>query len=343
MYSPKGKDEDEDLAHLMYDTTTTAKEEEEEAKERRNAKQKASMFIGISAIVLYGSTSLAQTIFNKTILATYAFRASNLLLLLQMILSATILLTCRTFHIVNFPSPNINTASKILPLAVCYFVTVLLALVSLPNLSLAMYGTLKRLVALIILGCEYFVLNKVSPLSIWCSVGVMILGAVIAGITDLTFDLYGYTFALGSCFFQALYLVLVKKNAKDIGPVEMLFYNCSLSIPFIFTLVLYFDEINYIQNFPLFSDSSFKIYFFLSIGLGAFLNFFIFYCTSVNSPLTTSITGQAKSILSTFLGVLLFNDLIIQPINILGICINAVGGMWYAYLKLKNGGGGGGG
>lgn len=79
----------------------------------------------------------------------------------------------------------------------------------------------------------------------------------------------------------------------------------------------------------------------MSILLGAFLNFVIFFCTSVNSPLTTSVTGQAKNILTTILGVLIFNDLVIQPVNILGLCINACGGFWYAYQKLMSGGGGG--
>jgi len=301
-----------------------------------------SLFISLSAILLYGSTSLAQTIFNKKVLATYEFRASNLMMLLQMTVSATILLGCRSFGVLKFPSPNIETAQKILPLSLCYFSTVLLGLISLPTLSLAMYSALKRLAAFLILICEYFVLHKTSPKSIWCSVGVMVLGAVIAGITDVTFDLTGYGFALSSCLFQALYLVLVKKNAKDVGPVEMLFYNSTLSIPFVLALVLYFDEINYMRNFPMFSDEGFKTYFFLSMALGSFLNFFIFYCTSVNSPLTTSITGQAKNILSTILGVLIFNDLVIRPINILGLAINGLGGAWYAFLKLQSGGGGGG-
>jgi len=301
-----------------------------------------SIYVSVMAIVLYGSTSLAQTIFNKKILATYEFRASNLLLLMQMIISASILISCRTLGIIKFPAPNLSTAHKILPLSLCYFSTVLLGLVSLPNLSLAMYSALKRLVAFIILICEYLVLHKTSPRSIWSSVGVMVLGAVVAGVTDMAFDLTGYTFALSSCFFQALYLVLVKKNAKDIGPVEMLFYNCTLSMPFVLSLVVLFDEVNYMRNFPMLYDSGFKTYFMLSIGIGAFLNFFIFYCTSVNSPLTTSITGQAKNILSTILGVLIFNDLVIRPINVLGLCINGLGGVWYTYLKLKSGGGGGG-
>jgi len=301
-----------------------------------------SFYVSLTAILLYGSTSLAQTIFNKKVLATYEFKASNFMMLMQMLLSASILITSRSFGLVKFPAPNIATANKILPLSLCYFSTVLLALVSLPHLSLAMYSALKRLSAFLILICEYLVLSKTSPKSIWCSVGVMVLGALIAGITDMTFDLTGYMFALSSCFFQALYLVMVKKNTTDVGPVEMLFYNCTLSIPFVFGLVVFLDEINYVRNFELLHDPGFRTYFLLSVAIGAFLNFFIFYCTSVNSPLTTSITGQAKNVLTTILGVLIFNDLVIQPINILGLCINGLGGVWYTFLKLKSGGGGGG-
>ncbi len=44
----------------------------------------------------------------------------------------------------------------------------------------------------------------------------LLLGAAIAGATDVTFDFSGYFFALASCIFQALYLVLVKKVAVDI-------------------------------------------------------------------------------------------------------------------------------
>jgi len=322
----------------MKETSTQEVEITEGLKENKGSR---ITLVGLMAILFYGTTSIVQTIFNKKILATYEFGASNFLLLLQMLISTSILLIGRSIGIFSFPNPNIATAKKILPLSLCYFATVLLALVSLPNLSLAMYSALKRLVALNILFCEYFVLHKTSALNIWLSVAVMMFGAFIAGISDLTFDGIGYAFALGSCIFQALYLVLVKKNAKDIGPIEMLFYNSTLAIPFVFALVVYFDEVNYTRNFPLFVDPGFRVYFFLSILIGAFLNFFIFYCTSVNSPLTTAVTGQAKNIVTTILGVVIFNDLIITAFNTLGLSINAAGGAWYAYLKLRNGGGGG--
>jgi len=187
-----------------------------DSPEGKGKKKDKELLVSIMAIVLYGSTSLAQTIFNKKVLSTYEFQASNLLLLLQMMISASVLLIGRSFGFLTFPTPNLPTANKILPLAVCYFITVLLALDSLSDISLAMYSALKRLVAFIILICEYFILCKTSPKSIWCSVGVMVIGAIIAGLTDMTFDLHGYFLVLSSCLFQALYLVLVKKKMPKI-------------------------------------------------------------------------------------------------------------------------------
>ena len=52
---------------------------------------------------------------------------------------------------------------------------------------------------------------------------------------------------------------ILKFTKTDIGPVEMLFYNSALSLPFVFALVIYFDEINYTLNFPLFNDVGFRV------------------------------------------------------------------------------------
>lgn len=42
------------------------------------------------------------------------------------------------------------------------------------------------------------------------SVSLVVVGCVIAGMGDLTFDPLAYTFAFGSVIMQALYLLLVE-------------------------------------------------------------------------------------------------------------------------------------
>jgi len=318
-------------------------ESNEDANNKTNsaAKQKPeySNVVGGLAVLLYGSVSLAQTMFNKTVLSVYDFDGGQTILLLQMLLTVTILTSCKVIGVLTFPDLNMKTAKKLLPLSMCFFVNVLLGLIGLDFLSVAIYSVLRRMVTLFILLLEQFVLHKYSPLSIWLSVAVMGLGAFVTGASDLKFNAIGYIVALASCLFQALYLILLKKFAKDIGPVEMLMYNCLESIPFVSIIIVYFKEYNYVMAHPAFSHPAFKAYFTLSIILGAALNFCIFFCTAVNSPLTTSVTGHAKNIFTTIIGTMIFKDLAVTFNTVLGLTLNASGGIWYSYLKMSSGGG----
>ncbi|KAM9954497.1 hypothetical protein ACTFIW_003096 [Dictyostelium discoideum] len=298
---------------------------------------KSPRFLSGGAVLLYGSVSLCQTIFNKKVMTTYDFSASNFLLFNQMVVTIVILHILKHFNILKI---NTNfekeTIKKLMPLSFCYIINVLLGLDSLKQLNIPMYSALKRLVAVVILVMEYFILKKVSPPKIIASVVVMVIGAVVAGITDLSFNSLGYSLVLLSCIFQASYLIYVKKVASNMSTYDMLYYNSVLSLPITIFLMIVNQEIEYFQTFEHLYDSSFQAYFILSIFLGFFLNFCIFFCTSVNSPLTTSVTGQVKNIASTIIGAMVFNDIIIHPINILGLIINIIGSIWYSFLKLTS-------
>ncbi|KAM9982378.1 hypothetical protein ACTFIZ_006912 [Dictyostelium cf. discoideum] len=298
---------------------------------------KSPRFLSGGAVLLYGSVSLCQTIFNKKVMTTYDFNASNFLLFNQMVVTIVILHILKHFNILKI---NTNfekeTIKKLMPLSFCYIINVLLGLDSLKQLNIPMYSALKRLVAVVILVMEYFILKKVSPPKIIASVVVMVIGAVVAGITDLSFNSLGYSLVLLSCIFQASYLIYVKKVASNMSTYDMLYYNSVLSLPITIFLMVVNQEIEYFQTFEHLYNRSFQVYFILSIFLGFFLNFCIFFCTSVNSPLTTSVTGQVKNIASTIIGAIVFNDIIIHPINILGLIINIIGSIWYSFLKLTS-------
>ncbi|EGC30408.1 hypothetical protein DICPUDRAFT_41477, partial [Dictyostelium purpureum] len=284
-----------------------------------------------------GSVSLSQTIFNKKVVATYKFQASSFLLLNQMITTIVVLLILKFLNIIKLnTSYDIKTVKSVIPLAFCYITNVLLGLDSLKELNIPMYSALKRLVAFVVLIMEYFILKKVSPPKVVASVIVMVFGAIIAGVTDLTFSALGYSLVLLSCFFQASYLVYAKKISNtNMSTYDMLYLNSLLSLPFTFILVVVNKELEYFSSYEYLNNRSFQIYYALSVFLGFFLNFCIFFCTAVNSPMTTSVVGSAKNIITMVLGAIIFQDIIIHPLNILGLIVNILGGIWYSFLKLK--------
>jgi len=62
------------------------------------------------------------------------------------------------------------------------------------------------------------------------------------------------------------------------------------------------------------------------------VNYTTFWCTNVNSPLTTSVTGQAKNILTTFAGILAFG-LASTPMLVWGLTLGLLGSAYYSYVK----------
>lgn len=59
---------------------------------------------------------------------------------------------------------------------------------------------------------EYLLLNKIPTQGVVISVLIITIGTLMAGIGDLTFDLYGYTFAVLSCIAQSSYLIFLYKS-----------------------------------------------------------------------------------------------------------------------------------
>ena len=63
---------------------------------------------------------------------------------------------------------------------------------------------------------------------------------MIAGLGDLTFDLWGYVLAIGSALSTAAYVVIVGKLGDELqfDSWMLLFYNCLWSLPLSILLVV---------------------------------------------------------------------------------------------------------
>ena len=165
---------------------------------------------------------------------------------------------------------------------------------------------------------------------------LMVAGAVVAYIGDMTFSFVGYALTLASAVACAGYLVCIRftKERTRCGEFEMMFYNNLLSLPCVAVLVLIFEAKNLV-HYQFWTDPGFLLCFLMSSVLAFLLNYFIFLCSTVNSPLTTSVTGQVKAILSVIIGLFFFSDVIITPILLLGLAISCIGSVYYAVIKYR--------
>ncbi|KAK0570494.1 hypothetical protein LWI29_002131 [Acer saccharum] len=264
-------------------------------------------FLSLFAALSYGIASMAMVFINKAVLMQYAH--SMTLLTFQQLATTLLILFSRGMGYTKARGVDMATAKKLFPVSVFYNANVAFALASLKGVNIPMYIAIKRLTPLAVLVAGIFSGKGKPTTQVILSVVLTAAGCIIAGIGDFSFDLFGYSMALTSVFFQTMYLVLVEKSGAEDGlsSIEIMFYNSFLSLPFLLFLIIITGEFPYSLSL-LFAKSnsfSFLAILLLSLVMGIALNFTMFLCTIVNSALTTTIVGVLKGVGSTTLGFFL--------------------------------------
>jgi len=264
----------------------------------------------------------------------YGLKFSNFLLLFQLLFSTSALLLLKTIRLADFPFWNFNLAKKVFPVSFWFMINIVVSMLGLKEINIPMFSTLRRLTVIPIMLSEYILLNKVSSWPKQQAVFILVLGTIIAGSTDLTFNAKGYFWIMIYCITTALFLVYQKKHGQNLNAFGLLYYNNIISLPFIVFLVWIGDEFDGAIKYPN-STWGFRFAFFLSTITAFLLNYSIFLCVKYNSPLTTSIVGHLKSIVVTLGSLFLFDDIIYSFWNIVGLIISLIASIIYTHLEFE--------
>eukprot|EP00742_Colponemidia_sp_Colp-10_P015454 GILJ01017639.1.p1 GENE.GILJ01017639.1~~GILJ01017639.1.p1 ORF type:complete len:318 (-),score=28.31 GILJ01017639.1:154-1050(-) len=255
----------------------------------------------------------------------------------QMLLSIIFLLVMRGLGLINFPAFEWKKAKPIIPLSFCFFGMVTTGLAALDALNVPMFNAIRRTTSLMTMQFEYWLLGRVVSLPIRCSVWLQVVGALIAGLWDLTFDFWGYFLALLNSALTAGYLVCIAQlgTFADMNSFGQMYYNNILALPWVLLVAAINGEFGSIRKYPHLGDVEFLSFFIASCSQAFVLNYAIFLCTQVNSALTTSVVGQLKNILTTLLGLFAFGDVIYDPLNLMGLAVGTVGSVWYSHAQFR--------
>lgn len=121
----------------------------------------------------------------------------------------------------------------------------------------------------------------------------------------------------------------------------LLLYNNVLALGPMLVVLLASDELPGVLSYPRLWEPQFVLFLLTSCSQAFLLNLCIFRCTLINSALATNVTGQMKDILTTVLGIALFDDVTLRPLNMAGLALGLLGSMAYSlvsYREAKNGG-----
>ncbi|XP_057721692.1 UDP-N-acetylglucosamine transporter UGNT1 [Arachis stenosperma] len=304
---------------------------------------------GAYAAVSYMSCAVLLVMFNKAALSSYNFPSANVITLLQMVCSCCFLYVLRRWRIISFSAGEkslisdnstkfvpLNTLKHTLPLSGAYLLYMLVTMESVRGVNVPMYTTLRRTTVVFTMIVEFLLVQQRYSSSVIFSVGLIVFGALIAGVRDFSFDAYGYSVVFLANFTTAIYLATISRIGKTSGlnSFGLMWCNGIVCGPFLLVWTLIRGDLKMTLNFPYLFSPGFIVVLLFSCILAFFLNYCIFLNTTLNSAVTQTICGNLKDLFTIGLGWVIFGGLPFDFWNIIGQLLGFTGSGLYAYYKL---------
>ncbi|KAL3681801.1 hypothetical protein R1sor_024757 [Riccia sorocarpa] len=305
---------------------------------------------GAMVALSYMGCSVMLVMFNKAALSTYSFPCANVITVLQMICSTAVLFMLRKLNVIKFTGEGngmvdlasggfvpVRTLKRTAPLSIAYLFYMVVGMASIRGVNVPMYTTLRRTTVLFTMVMEYFLVGQKHSSPVVSSVGLIVLGAFIAGARDLSFDAQGYMIVLLSNLTTAIYLSTISRLGKTTGlnSFGLMWCNGVICGPILFIWIVISGELLRALQFPAVFFPGFQLVIVLSCMMAFCLNYTIFLNTSLNSPLTQTMCGNLKDLGTVLIGWLWFGGLPFDWLNVIGQFLGFVGSGVYAYCRLK--------
>ncbi|KAH0988769.1 hypothetical protein GBA52_000252 [Prunus armeniaca] len=222
---------------------------------------------GAYAAISYMACAVLLVMFNKAALSSYKFPSANVITLFQMICSCGFLYALRRWKMISFTVAEsltisddnittlvpLKTLKKTLPLAGAYLLYMLASMESVRGVNVPMYTTLRRTTVVFTMVMEYILAGQRYTSPIVRSVGLIVLGAFIAGARDLSFDAYGYAVVFLSNITTAVYLATIARigrKSSGLNSFGLMWCNGVICGPALLFLTFIRGDLKTTINFP---------------------------------------------------------------------------------------------
>ena len=236
-----------------------------------------------------------------------------------------------------------NDYQKLFLPSILFVANVTCGLSALSLVNIPMFSAFRRLTVLFVMCAEYFMLRKTHSRQVVLSVIVLTTGAFVSALGDVTFSALGYMLVFLNNALTAMYLATIKRVMRDlqIEPLTLLYYVNLFAFPLVLCVAIFTGDLgNAISAYrerPLLHETYFFVPSLVFVAASAFcVNLSTSLCTHVTSPLTTSVAGQLKNVLQTFLGFFSWGY---QPtvVNVAGLVFALCGQIAFGVFKFQEG------
>eukprot|EP00727_Mastigamoeba_balamuthi_P005460 m51a1_g1533 putative drug metabolite transporter superfamily (239) ;mRNA; f:523558-524431 len=212
------------------------------------------------------------------------------------------------------------------PTSLWFSAMVVTGLGALVHVSAPAYLTYCRVfTVLLVLAGEVVYLGRRPAWLLAACVALTSLGALVAGYAELPLHFGGAVMSAGHCLAAAGFLVSIgtAQASSDLSTLDMMFYVCLLSLPVVAGLAV--REAGELAANPKLLGAGSVMSFAASSVNGAALLYLMFLCSTVNTPLTTAVVGQARAVVVTVVGLVVFADVPLKAMLAVGLGLSVFG------------------
>ena len=186
----------------------------------------------VAAGLSYAAVSIAMTLVNKAVAVNFSQPWG--LILVQNFIATSVLLFSVFSNIVEVPMSYENV-KVMLPLNFLFVLMLFSSISALRHLSVPLMTVFKNCTNILIVGGDYYFYRNPVTWNVVGALGLILLGAVLAGYQDIVFNASGVFWICVNCMSTAGYSLYMKraKSQSSLSPTGMTFYNNALSLPVI--------------------------------------------------------------------------------------------------------------
>jgi len=265
---------------------------------------------------------------DRLITNVYGFQYITFLVFIQLLFIIFGFILLKIFRFIEFPSFRFSDAIQRVPFAICNAIATVTLMLAIKDMSIPMISIFRRFTIIPNWIVRAIITrNEGPPLRRVATMFVMLIGAIIAAGSDLTFNSTGFYWIM-MYYITATVRIVFSEIYRYGGISNMNFttstyYNSIIGLPFI---ILWMWLQNEFDDLMKYENKSWQFQFsFLFSSIAPFLNFLpnVVHYGSHN-PFNINMFSNIKIFTIIFGGLLVFNDVIISFWYIVGIVISFI-------------------
>jgi len=255
--------------------------------------------------------------------------------LVHMISSA--LLSAITIYYYGYPIAKMSTKGHIRTVlfSLLFAANIVVGNTGLRYVNVSLVQVVRSIIPAITILLSVSFLGSTFPASMWLSLIPIVFGAALAAYGEIELDMYGLLLILLVCVLSSFKTVLSNKflvGEYKIHPMDFLLRMSVLSSIELFTLIIYNQELEGLMGTWRDYHNSAFLSFLVTNGVAAFaLNFSNFMTNKLTSPLSITVAGNVKHVVTILISVWYFKNPI-STLNGIGTLITIIGAGLYSYL-----------